>query len=53
MNLCDEVTSLDFLSNCKGLREVQVAAGYALRDVDALASFAELEILDLSQATGL
>ncbi|QTN32351.1 protein kinase [Akkermansiaceae bacterium] len=48
MNLCTEVTSLEFLRNCKGLREVHVAAGIALRDVDALAGFADLEVLNLS-----
>ena len=47
MPMCTEVTSLDFLRNSKGLREIDVSACYALRDTDALASFAELEILDL------
>jgi Leucine-rich repeat (LRR) protein len=48
MPMCTEVTSLDFLRNSKGLREIDVSACYALRDTDALASFTELEILDLS-----
>jgi Leucine-rich repeat (LRR) protein len=48
MGLCTEVTSLDFLRNCKGLREIHVGACHALRDVDVLAGFTDLEVLDLS-----
>lgn len=47
MGLCTEVTSLDFLRGSKGLREIDVTACLALRDLDALASFADLEVLDL------
>jgi Leucine-rich repeat (LRR) protein len=48
MPQCTEVTSLDFLRNSKGLKEIDVSACLSLRDMDALASFAELEVLDLS-----
>lgn len=47
MGLCTEVTSLDFLRNCKGLKEIDVAGCLALRDLDALASLPELEVLNL------
>jgi serine/threonine protein kinase/Leucine-rich repeat (LRR) protein len=50
MPMCTEVTSLDFLRNSKGLREINLSACMALRDLDALASFAELEIIELSIA---
>lgn len=50
MPQCTGVTSLDFLRNSRGLREIALSACMALRDLDALASFAELEILGLSIA---
>ncbi len=48
MGLCTEVTTLDFLRNSRGLKVVDLQACHALRDVDALAGFADLEVLDLS-----
>ncbi len=48
MGLCTEVTSLDFLRNSQGIREIHLQACLALRDLDALAGFADLEVLDLS-----
>jgi Leucine-rich repeat (LRR) protein len=48
MGLCTGVTSLDFLRNSEGLKEINAQACLALRDVDALAGFADLEVLDLS-----
>ena len=48
MPQCTGVTSLDFLRNSKGLREIDVSACLSLRDMDVLTSFAELEVLDLS-----
>ena len=50
MPQCTEVTSLDFLRNSKGLREIDISACMALRDLDDLVSFAELEIIELSIA---
>lgn len=47
MPMCTEVMSLDFLRNSKGLRVIDASACYALRDVDALASLEELEVLNL------
>jgi serine/threonine protein kinase len=48
MELCPEVTTLDFLRNCKGLREINVRTCLALQNMNALAAFTELEVLDLS-----
>ena len=50
MPQCTGVTSLNFLRNSRGLREIALSACMALRDLDALASFAELEIIELSIA---
>jgi len=48
MPMCTEVTSLDFLRNSKGLKEIDVSGCSAIRNIDTLASFAQLEVLDLS-----
>lgn len=48
MPQCTEVTSLDFLRNSKGLKEIDVSTCPSLREMDALATFAQLEVLDLS-----
>ncbi len=47
MGLCTEVTSLHFLRNCKGLKEIDVAGCLALRDLDVFTTLPELEVLNL------
>ena len=47
MEMSLEATSLDFLRNCKGLREINVRACDKLRDMEALGTLADLEFLDL------
>jgi Leucine-rich repeat (LRR) protein len=48
MARCFEVTTLAFLRNCKGLRELNADSARGLENLSVLAEFTQLEKLDLS-----